>query len=444
MAGQNRLAGIDLESFKSMSDEDVVKLFGECFAPELARLQYAKASLEQASQHPPGNLTSDNLSPSRLLYDGKDYAEDNRTLLSLLVLKWILTGNWETLTSVQPEATRLTRKSFDELQKIVSRVISTTDMLRALVVITVTNDVGKDESLTTEVLQKGVQLPANYNHDDVGFAAAKAGLLPLIDMLPADLKVDALLGFEMGTRLNIPQLAQAECVPGSMRHIFIMRGHDRAFELKFLEVLLDVAGAAGHFNASGSMAMSEPVYKGFSVCRTALLELLNDKHSLRGAYDEVLKFRGGLVKGPSLRSLSVGDVHDRALLRLLTIGRVATEEKALVYQKAFDSLPEQIREDLCNGMNMDGTKDAQAIIPYYAPALFDGATKGSKNSSEEAQVAVFASMMRFMARVYVNGKPKPGETDDIVERTLDFAKDTILSKSFIEDPQILDKTTIKF
>lgn len=438
----SRLSGIDLETVKSMSDEDFVTLLGKSFEPELARLKNAKASAQLAATHPPGYLGSDNATPSRFLY-GEDHPECNRTLVSLLALKWISTNNYEAFAGRQPEATRLSKNSWEELRKQLTSLIHNTDMFRALAVITVTNDIGKDPTLAGDVAKHGIKVPAGANHDDIGYLAAKSGMLPVLDMLPAHLKTDSLLGCQMGTRLNIPQLAQAENVPGSLQHVMIMENHERAFELKFFEVLLDIAGAAGHVDARYAVAMTQPVYSGLSVCRKVLLELLQGKNSLRGTYDEVLKFRGSLVKGDKFPLLSVDDIQQRALLRLLTIGRVANEQRALQYKRAFDSLPSKMRENLCNGMNLDGTPGSKAIIPYYAPALFDGATKGSKTASGEAQVAVLASLMRFLARVYEEGKPKPAD-DDIVERELYFANKMVNSKEFVEGPEVLDEVPIEF
>jgi hypothetical protein len=87
------------------------------------------------------------------------------------------------------------------------------------------------------------------NHDAVVYRAAAAGLITCLRMLERSNPSAAAaieLGLRVGARFNVAQLLQGECVPGSLLTLSLFQGHERAFGIRFLEQLFDVAGATGH------------------------------------------------------------------------------------------------------------------------------------------------------------------------------------------------------
>jgi hypothetical protein len=176
--------------------------------------------------------------------------------------------------------------------------------------------------------------------------------------------------------------------------------------------------------------------------------------------------------------LSVAVPEQRALLRLLAMGRVDCRAQAARFAAAFGALPDRVRRRLVTGLNIDGlhnddggaggleahgsdkASDAvcadngsggngQAVVPYYMPALFSQAlrhvarqsrkvpdmnlgmddaeslqiasgrtTKGAMvcSSAHDQQVAALKSLMAFLARVLDSGPARSGggNDDDLV------------------------------
>lgn len=422
------------DKFWKLSDEDAVKSFAKTFAPELERLKRVPEPAESGTSENTGLTQS---KPSQLLF-GENHPEVNRTMVGLLALKWVMSGDYEAFTRCQPEAGKLQAESFAKLRGLFSRCLQSQADILALITAIMINDLGKDPRLAGDIAAATGQPIPTSNHDALVYAAAKAGIVPCIRELDASHQEDIMLGLRCGSRLNVAQLAQAESVPGSLQDVLILKGHPRAFDIKFLEVLLDVAGAAGHVDSRGAEPMTEAVFQGFMTSREALVSIIDGKSSLRAGYDRVLKERGEVLEGAGFQALSITDPTERALLRLLTMGRTTDREQAEWFANAFDDLSGSVRKDLVNGLNVDGYLDGEAILPYYAPALFSEALKNSADQTAQAKQRVLGSLMRFLARVYEGSKPAPGQSGSVVERNLIFAKDCIRTEAFKTDPTVLD------
>ena len=79
---------ITSDRFTRISDYDAIVLFGEAFPAELDRLKHAVSPVESSNVQPRGAFGEDHVTPSQLLY-GNDFAEVNRTLVSMLAIKWL-------------------------------------------------------------------------------------------------------------------------------------------------------------------------------------------------------------------------------------------------------------------------------------------------------------------------------------------------------------------
>lgn len=426
--------------FYSLSDEAILRLIKDAFEPELERLKNAYSMQEPGSPTHRTSPDSDSKQyPSQILY-GKIYDEINRTSVGILALRWLMNDDYDTFVRGQPLEVRLQRDSFDWLRKLFTTGLQTPDDLFALVTATITNDLGKDSNLERDVLKLTGQ--SEMNHDMVLLEAAKAGMVPSLERLDQPYKDDLMLGLELGSELNAGQLAQAENVIGSLEGLLAMRGHERAFELKFMEQLLDVAGAAGHSDPSCAKRMIEPVFQGFKTVYKVALDIISGRSSLRQGYDTVLKRRGSMLQHTGFRMLSVDVPEERALLRLLTMGRTANYTQAELFYDTFHSLPASIRQELVDGLNVDGHKDGTAVLPYYMPAMLSEGLENVRNSSDKLKKDALSSLMRFLARVLEGTKPQPGVDGVVIERNLMYAQSTIASAEFRDDPRVLDKLEI--
>ena len=433
---------IDENSFFQLSDADAVQIFGEAFGPELDRLKNASPTAESTPTDTEEVFGDKNASPSQQLY-GQDYIEVNRTVLGMLALKWLMVGDhgdYNAFTCQQAPVVKLRPESFEKLRRLFQEGLQDSKDIYALLVAMVVNDLGKDPDLSEDVIAGTGD--SKQNHDMIVYAAAQANMIPLLDDFDAARKADLILGLQFGSGLNAAQLAQAENVPANLKGALLMKGHDKAFSIKYMELLLDVAGADGHLDARGAKAMIEPVFQSFMTTRQVLQDIVAGKCDLRTGYDQVLTHRQKMLEKDGFKTLSVTVPLERALLRLLTMSRTASKHQADQISQAFYSLPNSTQRALVDGLSVDGYNDGTAILPYYIPALFAETIRNTAKSNDKQQVAALGSVMRFLTRVYNGTKPMPGKVGAVVERDLSFAQDIVKSQKFKADPFILDGKAI--
>ena len=433
--------GIEQCPLFTMSDSEIVKMFGDAFEPEFSRLRNASPTIESSPVKASGAFGVFNLSPSQLLFRA-DYAEVNRTIVGMLALKWIISGDYESFTAYQTPPVKLRQESFDQLRELFFEALKIDEYVYSLIVSMLVNDLGKDPSLRSDIapLIEQYGYPAHPNHDMVVYIASVHGGIPLINEFEGrQTLADLQLGLRFGSELNMGQLAQAENIPGSMeKAMAMMDGHRQAFDLKFMELILDVAGAAGHDDARCAKAMVEPVFQTYMTTRQALLDILDGKANLEGGYNYILDQRGQLLQQLGFQSLSVEIPAERALLRLLTMSRTATKQQAELVADGFLRLPANVRQALIDGLSVTGLNDGTAILPYYMPALFAETIKATKTAGTEIKLVALTCLMHFLARVYRGTKPMPGQPGRVVEYDVSFAKSVIQSSDFLFDPKILD------
>ncbi|KIW73713.1 hypothetical protein PV04_01809 [Phialophora macrospora] len=433
--------------FYALDEPILLNQIKDAFEPEFERLKAAKAVEGTEQQRAAANGQVDDPSPSQILY-GCNYDEVNRTLVGILALRWIHNRDYERFTRPQPPETRLSEESFDWLYQLFTTGIRDLDDLFALVLSMVINDLGKDPNLEEDYYFQTHHRLRDQNHDSLLLEAAKAGMIPALDYLDPDKREEIMLGLELGSELNAGQLAQAESVPVNLEGLLSMRGKEHAFDLKFMEQILDVAGALGHLDWSGSKNFIEPVFQAFKTVREVSLDIIAGNSNPRQGYDKVLTKRGNMLSIKGFRRLSVSDREERALLRLLTMGRTADKEQAELFQKAFHALDDQNREQLVTGLNVDGNVET-AVLPYYMPAIISTTLETTKDSDEDTKCRALASLMRYLAKVlgsaandlteYPEGTLFDGEVPSIIiERNMSKAQEVINSPAFKTNPDLLD------
>ncbi|PKX93591.1 uncharacterized protein P174DRAFT_459751 [Aspergillus novofumigatus IBT 16806] len=407
------------EEFLTLSDTEGIHLFASSFPTELSHLRNASATVESGTRTPPGCL--DGKTPSALIY-GAEFAEVNRTLISMLALKWILADDYKSFTRGQSEG-EITPETFKHMRELITRNLQNPEDIYSLLVAIVIDDIGKDSTLATND-----EAEAEANHSEVVYHAARADRIPALGGFPTSLQI--------GSKLNLSQLVQGECVPESLSVLRSIGESEGGYEMRAMVTLLDVAGAGAHRDARGCAMMTE------SVCRAYLrtIEVVGkfiggNIPTERACYDRILMDRAELLHEKGFPLLSIDNAEDRALLRLLCMGRGDSLESAEMFQTAFQILPESTRRRLVDGLSVDGISDGVAIVPYYAPGLLAEVMRSAHNKEHSCIVAALSAFLRFLARVFDG--PRPG-ADGIQERDLSFVQDVIKSDRFGDDPSILD------
>jgi hypothetical protein len=439
---------ISAGKFFSLDESIILHQIQEAFEPEFERLKSARAVEGTEQQRAAANGQIENPSPSQILY-GCNFDEVNRTLVGILALRWIHNDEYDRFTHSQPAETRLTRPSFEWLQGLYANGVKDSDDLFALVLSMVINDLGKDPNLEEDYYFHTHNRLPDQNHDSLLLEAARAGMVPALDYLDAVKRNEIMLGLELGSELNAGQLAQAESVPVNLEGLLNMRGHEHAFNLKFMEQILDVAGALGHLDSNGSKNFIEPVFQAFKTVHEVSLDIIAGNSNPRQGYDKVLTKRGNMLSIKGFRRLSVSDREERALLRLLTMGRTADKEQAELFSKAFHALDKENKDQLVAGLNVDGNVNETAVLPYYMPAIISTTLENTKTSDEESKRRALTSLMRYLAKVLnstshdLAGLPQgspfaPEVPGIIIERNMSKAQDMINSPEFKENPDMLD------
>ena len=429
---------IILSGLTGLNDEDAIKRFHAIFNEEIEYLKYAYATPEAGTG---AGLVSEEPTPSRLLY-GQDYVEVNRSLVGMLALKWVLANDYSAFTRYQPPAVKLTPESFAEFRALCIDCLPTPEDTLTLLAAIVINDLGKSSRFVEDIEAVTGSQMGDSNHDVVVYTAAQKNMIPCLRNLGSSHREDILLGLQLSAGLNIAQLAQAENVPGSLKTAAIMNGHTRAFNLKFLETLFDVAGASANREARCAKQMVEPVFQSYMMTRDIIMNVIEGRGSLRENYDQLLAKHGRNLETRGFRRLVVSVPSERALLRLLMMGRSTNNaEQAGLFEAAFEALPPKDKQALVNGLNVDGVDDGEAIIPYYMPALI---AEGLRNTTDSAtlKIKALSSLMRFLGRVYGNPKDVRGTHGSVVEHNLMYVMEVVHGQAFKVDPEVLDKVQV--
>ncbi|KAJ5940663.1 hypothetical protein N7516_000831 [Penicillium verrucosum] len=411
------------DSLFALSDEDLIHLVYKEFPEEIDRLRRAY-SIRDGPWTPPGTP-----SPSYILYN-EDYDEVNRTLVGFLALRWIHTGQYETFISSQESASQLTRDSFDWIHGFYTHLITDANTLFALITSIIINDLGKDPQLASDCCAKtGVDI-STLNHDAILLAACNAGLVPSLDNLPDQDRDDVLLAIKLGATFNFGQLAQAENAPACLSGLPRMKGHDRSFQLRFMEQLLDIAGAAGHMDWTCAKKLIQPIFDSYRNVYDVCEGVISGTLTVRSGYDLILIRRAAFLRDKDVRGFQVEEnPGDRALVRLFCMGNVTTREKALLYEDAWRALEDPVRETLANALNLDGRRGEPAVQPTYIPALL----------GRIQDVNALVCTLHYLAQV-MSATDIEDPSAVVIERSVyPILKHFVESEEFLEDPTILER-----
>ncbi|RHZ57682.1 uncharacterized protein CDV56_106444 [Aspergillus thermomutatus] len=420
------------DSLFTIPEEDLLRLVYKEFSQEIDRLKRAYSVRPRRPSTPP-NTTS----PSCLLYK-QNYDEVNRTLVALLTLRWIYTGEYEILVGSQSPELRLSMSSFDWIRRFYAQAIKGPNDLYILITSVVINDLGKDAQLASNYRVLTGKDISTLNHDAVllNVCTAARSLIPALAHFPAPQDRDHLIsGIEIGASFNFGQLAQAENAPACLSVFQTMKAphHRHSVQLRFMEQLLDVAGAAGHLDWTCAKTLTQPVFDAYRDVYDACEGVMAGTLDVRSGYDLVLARRAHRLHTTGFRLLHVEeDREDRALMRVLCMGGVTSLDTARRYEAAWRTLGNATREALVNALNVVGSKDEPAVQPTYMPALL-----GSVHDDQRA----LACALGYLARVMGATTNLPDCTPVVVERSmLGVLKQYIEGGDF--DPTVLERLDV--
>ncbi|KAJ9609882.1 hypothetical protein H2200_006211 [Cladophialophora chaetospira] len=428
-------------SFWHLPDLEVLQLIKSEFPRELERLK--NATFVRSSNAPP----PEGPSIAESLY-GKDYPEINRTLVGVLALRWIWNDEYKSFIGTQaPPAIVLRPESFAWLRSLFEKGLQSTEDTFALITSMVTNDLGKDPTLATDYAKRVGEDISKVNHDMILYQAVEAGMVPALDKLDPEDKNYVLLGIKLGSDFNFGQLAQAENAPASLSGLLEMRGHDRAFEMRFMEQVLDLAGAAGHEDWTCAKKMIEPIFQSYRNVYDVAHGIIQQQMPLREGYDIILRRKLELLhRAGYARNFDIGKREDRALMRLFCLGNTSNAENADVFYTAFtERIPEETREQLTHGLNIDGSIEEPAVQPTYIPAMLTKAIGNTASGSQEGKIKAVTAMLRYLGRCMVvepSNVEKLPKGVTVIERDVRKIIPVLESEEFKRDPDVLDKESI--
>ncbi|KAF3287355.1 hypothetical protein TWF970_007081 [Orbilia oligospora] len=362
--------------FFNLSTGDCLQLLKQEYAVELDWLKTAYSVPGPTSER------FNTLSPSLHLYD-TEFDEVNRTLVSVLSLRWIYNKDYDTFVSHQVPHIKLTRESFNWISTFFHNRIddSSSDDIYSLITSIIINDLGKSESLITEFQRVTNINISKLNHDMILYQVVNKypHLVPSISKLPPPRKADLILGIQLGAEFNF-----------------------------------------------------EPVFQAFKNVYDVSIGIIEGRLGVREAYDLNLTKRVELLinvgweKG---REFDISEPVYRAVMRLLCTTNSSDIDGAdLIYDTFFEVLGEDSRRFLVQGLNSDGSLERPAAQATYIPAAL-------------------AAVFRYLARTLhvdveqVQKKLPPGVT--VIERDIRRTiMDIVHSDGFPGNPDILDNVDL--
>lgn len=436
---------IDDGSFFTLSTDAALRLIQSEYAAELDRLKtaYSIPGNRESYAHPP--------SPSKQLY-GADFDEINRTLVGILSLRWIYVRDYRSFVGCQPLKYRLSQASFDWICQLFEDGLKNADDIYLLITSMVINDLGKSPTLATDYQHITQACISRENHDMILYRVMKEQprLIPSLLQLSAEDFQDLLLRAELQSEFNIGQLIQAENAPVSLSGLRMMKGNKRAFNLWFMEHLIDLAGALGHVDHTCAKILTEPICESHQRAFVICSDIMNGDIDTRQGYDMNLKgkvhrlVQNGWGKG---HELDICKVEHRALMRLLCMSNVLEALDADLVYNAFYAVSDGVRHSLIHDLNVDGSPERPAVQPTYIPAMCATAIRCTQmNSGTEklnALTAVFCYLARTMRLDMSQVQSMFPKGVVVIERDVrKVLLQHVKSKEFLDNPEMLDHVDI--
>jgi hypothetical protein len=320
----------------------------------------------------------------------KKHIEFDRTAVGMMVLKWIIKGDYEGFTACQGDAVKLSRHSFDELSEYTQRILPDAEAIDAMVTYMVINDLGKIQSVVAQV--KSTLNVEDVDHDKILLSALEKNpeISPSFQRLSPRYK--DLIVHGLKAEFNIGQFIQGENVAASLRGLAGL--NEASLDFYLLHAVCDIAGAAGHVKQNGAMVMTEPTYQGFKMSIDAI-NRMSDGATPKDVYDYYLSRRAETL------NLDITDPKQKALVRICCMLRVSDAARAEDVTTVFGLLPSNTQIILTQELNRSGVDDGYATLLYYSPATLANAQAAySKAGDPDAFSKGLSEGLTALARAY--------------------------------------------
>ena len=310
-------------------------------------------------------------SPEVLTNDGVPIgdAERQRTECSLNCLELLLRGDqaaYQQLTAPQKEAARLSEEQFRQLHQWFTELMPTERQVNVMRYIMLVHDLGKNPAVATQVTNSAESI----DHDEVmrrllsdRYTAQRQMLLPTFGQF--DQEDQEIIRRVLSQDLNLGQFMQAEAPAAALAGLSEDDQSVRA--LYIAHTVLDIAGAAGHRNITGSMILTSSFYQQVVVA----IEALHSHNDSQDCYNHYLAGRAEMLGINVTPEEISGNPIQYAQVRLACMLRMDNPVEFAHLREAYEQQLPPVQAILAHELARTGVTD-RATLVYYAPALLAG------------------------------------------------------------------------
>lgn len=361
--------------------------------------------------------------------EGKMMAEKEykRTKLSLDLLGWVVNNDYEKFTACQKEEEKLSKISFEKLRDFTLFGLYPDDMLYALQVYLVINDLGKIQSFVEKI--KNDYGITSVDHDEILYEGLKRNPALSESFNSLDECYQNMILEGLKAKFNMGQFIRCENLPVNL--IPLKKISKNAVRFYMMHVLYDIGGAAGHVRDDGSLIITESYWQKFEDAYHSIQTMVilpNIVDTFCGSFkecpdaDAIIAYELYLTKSALKLGLSekvscfavsgkgkmVGDIElvkeelyrSYALVKLCNLLSISNETDAKIVEEAFESQPQQVKDMLCKELKRDGISES-GILMYYFPAFLINAVNFFKETGAENPVkSAFDVVLPIIANIY--------------------------------------------
>lgn len=397
-------------------DEDFFK-FLQMRKPELVLL----AENAKYRDGQPTQKAISTQSPSEILF-GKKYAQYDRTVVSLLALKWVLENEWEMFVSGQRQDQMLSRKNFDLLKDYTRSFVSDESRASLLVTYLILNDLKKDPSESAPHEEDG-DAPSRYDYEN--------RLSEFLKSLPAEsLSIEYLVNRKpeaifraLDTQFSLTQFVYGENIPESLEPLDQLE--PEVLTLHLLQAFFDVAGADGQISSKGALAMTDPVFRNFWQAIQSLEKYFGkDADKSVSAKQRSISAYWDYIDSRSKALGFGGDLPQnerRALMRLGLMFQITTLDDVNALQEVIKALPKNIQDILINDLGPAGLENGQIAFKFHSASRLMRDLKKSlsgyytKSKDYEIGAITIARSLQMARNQSKNKQPTDSITIDLTK-----------------------------
>jgi hypothetical protein len=388
------------------------------------------------------NQASTNASYSMQLY-GQKFIEFDRSLMSLYCLKLILDGSdtaYREFTAAQPENTRLSRESFQQLHEQGTSLLnanyqdlSSIQMQQAMETALVLGDMGKSEKAREIFKIRGANAP---DHDDFyGEVLAIIKTQPRLSRsfirLPFAAKQLLCKAANLAPYGHVIHLEGGPSMFTKLKNSNIALADPTALSFALFIQTCNAAGALGDVNNTSSIAYTQQTHQETQAMASACRTLSDPNKTETDAYDAYLSVRASWL------GLNPSDRDDRVLTRIAAMLRLFTPEEGAALKNGISQLSSQDRERIV--LQFDAALGEEiGCTPTYMPDvlvnLYSNQDLGATSMERLSQAVIYG--LPFIARVLEQHQQQILQHQADPKTPLNFNQAAAVAKT---TPQLLER-----